>query len=60
MYLNQLNFLGDMQGNMQDKKKEKEDGEEWSGALVTVYTKTGCVFCTMVLHHLDEMGLEYE
>ncbi|MBX9906606.1 glutathione S-transferase N-terminal domain-containing protein [Patescibacteria group bacterium] len=28
--------------------------------MLTLYVKTGCAFCAMVLHRLDELGLQYD
>ncbi len=28
--------------------------------MLTLYVKTGCPFCAMVIHKLDELELEYE
>lgn len=28
--------------------------------MLTLYIKTGCPFCAMVIHKLDELELEYE
>lgn len=28
--------------------------------MLTLYVKTGCAFCAMVLHKLDELELQYE
>lgn len=28
--------------------------------MLTLYVKTGCPYCAMVIHKLDELGLAYE
>ncbi len=28
--------------------------------MLTLYVKTGCPYCAMVLHSLEELGLEFE
>jgi glutaredoxin 3 len=28
--------------------------------MLTLYVKTGCPYCAMVIHKLEELGLEYE
>jgi glutaredoxin len=28
--------------------------------MLTLYVKTGCAYCAMVIHKLDELGLDFE
>lgn len=28
--------------------------------MLTLYVKTGCPYCAMVIHKLDELGLDFE